>query len=664
MLRRACCWSVRNSIPALVILCAVLDAPVRLDAQDRPTGRRDTLRTVIVTATRVAISTAAPLATTTVLRGDALRAAGITRVQDALRLVPGAAIVSSGPVGSQTSLFLRGGNSNYVRVLVDGVPLNDAGGAFDFANLTTDNVDRIEIVRGPASVLYGSDAVTGVVQIFTRDGSGPMAAHAQSGRGTYGTVRSEVALSAGDAYSGFSLAGSRERTDGILAFNNGFSNDVLSAAARLSSGRGSDARVVIRWSGSAYHFPTDFTGAVVDRNSEQSDHRFVASVEGGQRLGDLGDIRLSLASNEFLPRSNDGPDDAADTLGFYGFFSRAVRTHRAVEARLNLRYSRRGVLTLGSEIAADRERSSSLSLSQFGRDPGGFAADRHNTGWYAQALGDATARFSYSVGARVDRNSAFGSFPTVRASIAYLTSNTTRVRASVGSAFKAPSFFENFSTGFVTGNPGLRPERSRGAELGFEQTLDDGALTLKAAAYKQWFKDVIQYSGTAPSPGAPNYFNVAAADANGVEVEANYRPSADLTLAAVYAWTDAHATAAGFDKSTGATYVVGERLIRRPPHVITVSAARSFPGGGSFNLTAMRFGARDDRDFAAFPVKAIVLPAYAKVDLAVQVPVLERLAAGLTLVARVDNLFGATYEEIARFPAPGRAVFVGLRIGR
>ena len=94
------------------------------------------------------------------LRGDALRAAGIAHVQDALRLVPGAAIVSSGPVGSQTSLFLRGGNSNYVRVLVDGVPLNYAGGAFDFANLTTDNIDRIEIVRGPASVLYGPDAVT------------------------------------------------------------------------------------------------------------------------------------------------------------------------------------------------------------------------------------------------------------------------------------------------------------------------------------------------------------------------------------------------------------------------------------------------------------------------------------------------------------------------
>jgi vitamin B12 transporter len=633
-------------------------------AQDRPTGPRDTLKAVVVTATRIAIATAAPLATTTVLRGDALRAAGITHVQDALRLVPGTAIVSSGPVGSLTSLFLRGGNSNYVRVLVDGVPVNDAGGAFDFANLTTDNVDRVEIVRGPASVLYGSDAVTGVVQIFTRDGSGPMAMRAQTGRGTYGTTRSEVGLSGGDARSGFSLAGAREHTDGILAFNNGFNNDVLSAAARIASGDGSDARVAMRWSASAYHFPTDFTGAVVDRNSEQSDHRFVVSVDGGQRLGDRGDLHISLVSNEFLPRSNDGPDDSADTLGFYGFFSRAVRTHRAVDARLNLRYSARGVLTLGSELAADRERSSSLSLSEFGRDSGGFAADRHNTGVYAQALGNATGRLSYSVGARVDRNSAFGSFPTVRASIAYLTSSTTRVRASVGSAFKAPSFFENFATGFVTGNPNLRPERSRSAELGFEQTLADGALTLKVAAYAQWFRDVIQYSATAPSPGAPNYFNVAAADANGAEVEVSYRPSADLTLGAVYAWTDAHATQAGFDKSTGATYVVGERLIRRPPHVITLSAATALSGGGSLSLTAMRFGSRDDRDFAAFPVTAIVLPAYTKVDAAIQLPVLGQFATDLSLVARVDNLLGATYEEIVRFPAPGRMIFVGLRIGR
>src|SRR4029079_14874052 len=110
----------------------------------------------------------------TVIRGDELRARGITTVSDALASVPGLMVVRSGSFGATTSLFARGGESDYVKVLVDGVPLNNPGGAFDFANLTTDNLDRIEIARGPTSVAYGSDAVAGVVQLFTRRGTGPV----------------------------------------------------------------------------------------------------------------------------------------------------------------------------------------------------------------------------------------------------------------------------------------------------------------------------------------------------------------------------------------------------------------------------------------------------------------------------------------------------------
>src|SRR5437867_12453756 len=132
----------------------------------------DTLPPVVVTATRVPAPRDALSTMVTVLRGDDLVARGITTVADALRSVAAATVVQTGSFGGVTSLFLRGGESDYVKVLLDGVPLNQPGGAFDFSSLTTDNVDRVEIVRGPASVLYGSDAVTGVVQIFTRRGAG------------------------------------------------------------------------------------------------------------------------------------------------------------------------------------------------------------------------------------------------------------------------------------------------------------------------------------------------------------------------------------------------------------------------------------------------------------------------------------------------------------
>src|SRR6266566_5509935 len=143
------------------------------------------LTPVVVTATRLPTPADAVPAAVTVLTGEALRSQGIRTVAEALRTVPAAHVVVTDAYGSQTSLFLRGGNSDYVKVLIDGVPQNAPGGAYDFANLTTDNVERIEVVRGPVSVLYGSDAVTGVVQIFTRTGGGQ------------GTPRSTLSVRAG-----------------------------------------------------------------------------------------------------------------------------------------------------------------------------------------------------------------------------------------------------------------------------------------------------------------------------------------------------------------------------------------------------------------------------------------------------------------------------------
>ena len=625
---------------------------------------RDSLAPVVVTATLVPIATAAPTATVTVLTGDDLRAQGISRVLDALRLVPGAEVVASGSFGSQTSLFLRGGNSNYVRVLVDGVSVNDAGGAFDFSTLTVDNIDRIEVVRGPASVLYGSDAVTGVIQLFTRDGRGPVRTRALVGGGSYGSARAELSAAGGNDRVGFSVGVSRGTTEGILPFNNRFTNDVLSALLRLTLDGRTDARVAARWTASNFHYPTDYSGAVTERNAEQTDHRLVLSVDAGRRLTDRVDVRLVARSDEFLPRSNDDKDAPSDTLGFYGYFSRGVRTRRSAEARLNVRVASTGTISLGGETAWERERSSSLSLSQYGPSADGFEASRHDAAFYAQAVGDATHAVSYSVGARLDQNSAFGSFRTVRASVAWVVDRSTRVRVSAGDAFKAPSFYENFATGFVRGNPALVPERTSSAELGVDQTLADGALNVRATGYMQRFRDIIQYTGSAPTPGAPNYYNVAGADADGVEFEAVYRGVSRWLFSGSYAWTGTRVTESGFDKSTGASYVKGEPLIRRAPHTFSLAATRSLPGDGSVRLIGTRVGARDDRDFASYPAAAVRLPAYMRVDGSVVVPLPAGLGGSAALVARVDNALGASYQEIARFAAPGRVLFIGVRVGR
>ena len=631
-------------------------------AQALPAGARDTLAAAVVTATRLTVATVAPTATTTVLRGDDLRTQGITRVADALRLVPGTTLVSSGSLGSQTSLFMRGGNSSYVRVLVDGVPLNDAGGFIDLANFTTDNIDRIEVVRGPASVLYGSEAVTGVIQLFTKRGAGPASWRALAGGGTHGTRRAELGISGGTNAMQYSLTGAHHATNGMLAFNNAFTTDVLSGTLRVAPDGHTDVQLAGRWSAASFHYPTDYTGAISDRNAEQADHRFTISADVGRQLSRRVELRALLTSNEFLPRSNDGPDTPADTLGFYGFFSRSTRTRRAADVRANVRLAARSTLTVGTEFARDRERSTSVSLSEFGPSAGTFDAARHNTGLYAQVAGDATGHVSYAVGARRDDNSAFGLFTTSRASVAWLAGSSARLRAAAGTAFKAPSFFENFATGYVTGNAALRPERSRSVEFGFDTFLMDGKMTVSGALFRQQFRDIIQYSGTAPAPGAPNYFNVAAADANGIELSALLRATKRVTLGASWSWTDTRVAEAGFDSTSGASYVEGERLVRRPPLTVTATAAWRNEAGDNLRITATRVGDRGDRDFAAYPVTAITMPAYVKVDASVVIRVPMR--NDLALVARADNLLDARYQEIARFQAPPRTVFAGLRLGR
>ena len=653
----------RQAAMGCVVVLAFAGITRTSAAQDVAKPPKDSLAAVEVTATRVPMATAAPLAASTILKGDDLRAQGITRVEDALRLVAGTQVVSSGALGSQTSVFMRGGNSDYVRVLVDGVPVNDAGGAFDWASLTVDNIDRIEVVRGPASVLYGSDAVTGVVQIFTKDGTGPLATRAFVGVGSDGGRHDELGWSGGNLNAGFTLSGSHSYTDGILPFNNGFLDDVLSASARLNPDVYTDLHFAMRWSSQIYHYPTESDGSVQDHNAEQTDHRLVLSIDGGRRLTDRIDFRISLGSDEYLPRSNNGPDSPSDTLGFYGFYSRSVEVNYSGDARFNVRYGSRGVFTVGEEITTDRESQSSLSLSQYGNSPGEFVASRHIAATYVQAIGDLTDRFSYVVGGRLDQNSAFGTFPTMRASVAYVISGEARVRASVGSAFTAPSFTENFSTGYVTGNPALQPEHSRSAEIGFDTFLDDGRLTLKATGFFQQFHDIIDYSGNAPA-GTPSYYNIAGATANGLELEAYYKAAGGVTLSGSYTYTATKATQIGFDSTTGASYVPGQPLIRRPQNAWNISALQSYGNGARLTLVAAFVGQRADRDYVPYPAVPVTLPGYTKVDFSLVQPLPSHVRGGMSIEGRVDNLFDTKYQEIDHFQAPGRMYSIGIRIGK
>src|SRR2546425_759951 len=274
------------------------------------------LNPVLVTATRVPTPVDAVTAAVTVVSGRELQLRGIRTVAEALRTVPGAAVVETGSYGGQTSLFLRGGESDYVKVLVDGVPWNQPGGAFDFADLTTDNVDRIEIVRGPASVLYGSDAVTGVIQIFTRTGSGAPRVTAAARAGTYGSAEYETGLAGGGSRASYSVTVSRFRSDGLYPYNNQYRNTVVSSRVRLAPDDRADASLTYRWGDDTYHFPTNGAGQPVDSNQFSAERGPSLSVGAGRRFGAGLEVRGVAALRELRLRSEDRPDSPGEDGSF------------------------------------------------------------------------------------------------------------------------------------------------------------------------------------------------------------------------------------------------------------------------------------------------------------------------------------------------------------
>jgi vitamin B12 transporter len=648
---------------AIVPCAAVLFvAPSTLAAQ--AAGDTARLPRVVVTATRVPVAQRAATAATTVITGDELRARGITTLTDALRAVPGAVVTPSGGPGANTSLFLRGGESDYVRVLIDGVPVNDPGGVFDFSTLTTDNIDRIEIVRGPSSVLYGSDAMTGVVQVFTRRGGSGTRASGSVRGGTHRTLDGELAVEGGAGAAAYSLGIARHSTDGILAFNNEYYSTVASAQARLAAGERSDARITARYSDGTYHYPTNSFGALSDSNAFRENERLTVGVEVGHRFTSRVEARLALNSSQVEAGTTDRSDSPGDTLGSYGFVSSSDVYRRGVDARLNLRLGEATVLTVGGDHERQREASAFESLSEFGPFADSFRGRRRNSAGYLQLLGSAGARAAYSLGLRYDDNERFGSFSTYRAAAGFALAGGTSVRAAIGSAFKEPSFFEGFAGSGTQENPDLRPEQSRSWEAGIEQQLVANLVRLSATYFDQRFDDLIQFTPLPPGSGFfGTYRNLPAARARGVELETRLTLAGGFAAGASYTWLRSRVTNAGAGSPSDSTFVEARRLLRRPTHLAALDLSYAHGARGRVGLALNVVGHRDDLDFSQFPAPKVVLPSYTKVDLSGELWLVRDgtrfVPLGITL--RVENLFDDEYQVVHNFDSPGRTILVGIR---
>jgi vitamin B12 transporter len=418
------------------------------------------------------------------------------------------------------------------------------------------------------------------------------------------------------------------------------------------------ARFSLRYTNALYHYPTDGSGNAVYHNQVQTGSGVVTSLDAGRYLAPRLEARLLLGLAESAGRQDQEPNGSADTLGYYAFWSFDRVNRRSADARVNWHLAPATVLTAGATVETEAERSSNLSRSQYGPSAGSLVVSRWNRAYYTQTVADAGAHVSLTGGLRIEHNEAFGAFLTYRAGAAW-HSGGTRLRAAFGTAFKEPGFLDNFGTGYVTGNPELRPERSRSWDVGLEQRFG-GRMRLSATWFDQRFRDLIQYTFTPPTPTSPNYYNVAAANASGLELEARAALFAGLDVTARYTYTHTASADSGFD---GATFAQGRRLIRRPTETASLDVAYRFEGRGSMSATAQYVGDRDDEDFSTFPGTRVRLPSYVRVEVAGEWVLLAGHGRSLAATVKVENLFDARYEQVLHFPARRRALFVGLRAG-
>lgn len=594
-----------------------------------------------------------------VISGEDLRAFGVRSLTDALRDVSGVMVARPGSFGAVASVFLRGGESDYTLVLVDGVQVNQAGGGFDFSALTTDNVERIEIVRGPASAVYGSDAVTGVIHVITRMGGGAPVATGRFEGGSFGRADWGASVRGGTDLGAYSVSIERRESDGIYDFNNRHEATTVSGSARLMPDERTDLRVHARLVDRSYGFPTDGSGEAVDRNAYTFEDASVVRLTAARVVAPWAVLRAGVSVNETDGGTDDAQDSAADSVGFYGFTSLDDFRRSAADVRIDAR-TEQGVLSLGYEYEHEQQRSFNESLSQFGPSNGRSESERRNHAGLVHFSG-ATGAVSYNGGVRIEDNERYGRQSTWQLGLAALLAEATgtRLRASVGTAIKEPTFSENFATGFATGNPDLQPEQARSWEVGLEQPLAGDRVRFGLTWFDQAFTDLIQYTFAPPNPGDPNYFNIAAADATGLEAVA------DLVLDGVTAgvsWTrlDTEVVDSGFDSGEGATFVDGEALLRRPAHTLTLRAHTRL---SAVDLTGRytRVGSRSDRDFGTFPATPVTLPAYGLMSLSGRWAAVSPVGTrpGLSIEVRAENLLDASYEEAIGFRAPGRALYVG-----
>jgi vitamin B12 transporter len=602
----------------------------------------------------------------TVLNDDAIRQSQEVVVADLLAQTPGVTFARTGGVGQPTSVFIRGAENDQTVVVIDGVQLNDpstTGGGFDFANLLTSDISRIEILRGAQSTLYGSQAIGGVINIVSAEPTGPFGGGVAAEGGSHDTGYVTAHVGGKDDSLLWRLSGNWYGTSGIPAFDERYGGTRLSAS-QIGGGSGQlryaltpDLQIDLR--GYYTQARTDFDG--YDTPNANPPFSFGDDNEYSKISQMLGYAGLTLKSpdrtltNRVAFQYTNTDTRLFDPNAPANMGSPSTETFYGIGRNEREEYQGTWEVTprIQAVFGAQHERSTidtdSPAFDYSGPMPlRNFAAIDSG---YAQLQGEPVAGLSLTAGGRYDRHNVYGGHSTGQFAAAWtLDDSRTVLRASFGQGFKAPSLYQLYSN---YGNKALQPEIANSWDAGVEHHAWNGRVLLSATYFNRDSRDLIEFFDCTTPSTQPlcatepfgYYANVARASARGAELQAAVNPSDQLQLSANYTLTDAE------DRSPGSA-TFGNQLPRRPKSSANAMATYRWPSRLSTSVGA-RYASRSFDDAA----NTIALGGYVLVDLRISYALGDRLE----LYGRVDNATGKHYETAYLYGTYGRVGFAGVR---
>lgn len=568
---------------------------------------------------------------------------------DLLATQTGVSLARTGTIGGLATIFVDGGNSNFTKVLIDSTPINEPGGNVNFSNLTLDNVDKVEIVHGAESALYGTDAMSGVIQIVSHRGETPIPQlDLFAEGGGFSSARSGGQLSGLVGKFDYSAAGSYFYTEG-QGVDDSFYNRSLAGNFGYSFSDSNQLRLTVRSNSSFGGTPgqTLFASVpfAVDPTAYDNFKQLAASLTWSFRSGPHWSHQLSGRESRILD-TNAFPDfgfSASDQFNRSGFLEQSTYSFE------------RGAISAGYQYEVEDAYPNAL---------GGVHARRNNQAGFLDARWQPVSRLTLNAGARAEANTNFGTRVVPRVGGVYALRYSqgiladTRARISFGEGLAEPNLFESFSTDPCNpGNPSLRPERSRTFNAALDQFFNHDRFRLSAGFFDSEFRDLINQE-----PGTANpvcftgfemlYFNTDLSRARGMNWSGEAHFTDWLVLKGNYSYDNSRVlqTVA----SAPAIEQPPNHLLRRPVNSGNLWLNANF-GRFNFNLAGYFSGIRTDSDFLGLGITHN--PGYARFDFATAY----NFVRGFTFYARVSNLFDKQYQEAVGYPALGRDYRLGLR---